>query len=241
MEQYDAIGSRFMESKTTAAFSAADTHSLLLEVGDVAGVAALDLACGYGHNTRLLADRGARPVVGVDVSPEMIGLARSARDDRIEFVLADVVAMPVIGKFGLATAVYLFHYAPTREALRGMFRSIRANLSQEGRLVAIVPNPSPYPEANWDDFDVTVRERVATGTGSDVPLLKAAFLTDPPIPYEFWEWQRDDLERAAVESGFSDVRWKPISTPPAHAQQEEEVWAKYRANPVSSLLVCHAR
>ncbi|MCX5380484.1 class I SAM-dependent methyltransferase [Streptomyces sp. NBC_00091] len=237
-QQYDRIGARFEESKSTAAFSAADTHSLLLEIGDVQGLACLDLACGYGFNTRLLAERGARPAMGVDISPEMIRLARRHERERplgTEYVVADVAAMPVLGDFDLATAVYLFNYAPARTALRAMFERIRANLTPTGRLVAIVPNQCPFPDANWDAFDVTVRERVP---GGDAPLLKAAFLTEPPTPYEFYEWQHPDLERAARAAGFTSVAWRPITTPPADEHHDEALWTAYRATPVSSVLIC---
>ncbi|MGW4890870.1 class I SAM-dependent methyltransferase [Kitasatospora sp. NPDC004240] len=237
--QYDRIGTRFEESKSTAAFSAADTHSLLLEIGDVTGTSALDLACGAGYNTRLLAERGAAPVVGVDISGEMVRLARGHEARRplgIEYAVHDVAAMPRLGAFDLATAVYLFNYAPTRASLRAMFTAIRANLAPAGRLVAVVPNRSPFPEGNWDAVGVTVHERVP---GPEVPVLRAAFLTDPPTPYEFYEWPHPDLEAAARAAGFTTVDRHPITTPPPDSHHDERTWAAYRAAPVSSLLICH--
>ncbi|MDI2125510.1 class I SAM-dependent methyltransferase [Yinghuangia seranimata] len=237
--QYDRIGSRFEESKSTAAFSAADTHSLLLTIGDVTGTAALDVACGAGYNTRLLAERGATPVVGVDISPEMIRLAQGHETERplgIEYAVHDVAAMPELGSFELATAVYLFNYAPSRAALRAMFRAIHANLTPTGRLVAIVPNQAPFPDSNWDAVGVTIRERVP---GPEAPLLRAAFLTEPPIPYEFVEWPRRDLEEAARSGGFDAVDWLPTTTPPPDETHGTDVWNAYRAAPVSSLMICH--
>jgi ubiquinone/menaquinone biosynthesis C-methylase UbiE len=44
-------------------------------MGDVKGKSILDLACGEGSNTRILAKMGAK-VVGADFSPKMIELAR---------------------------------------------------------------------------------------------------------------------------------------------------------------------
>lgn len=44
-------------------------------VGNVRGKGVLDLSCGEGYNTRILAKRGAK-VVGVDFSEKMIELAR---------------------------------------------------------------------------------------------------------------------------------------------------------------------
>jgi 2-polyprenyl-3-methyl-5-hydroxy-6-metoxy-1,4-benzoquinol methylase len=46
-------------------------------IGDVRGKHVLDLSCGEGYNTRILADAGAK-VVGVDFSERMIGLARQS-------------------------------------------------------------------------------------------------------------------------------------------------------------------
>jgi 2-polyprenyl-3-methyl-5-hydroxy-6-metoxy-1,4-benzoquinol methylase len=46
-------------------------------VGPLEGTRVLDLACGFGFYTRLLKQEGAAQVVGVDLSPEMIRLARA--------------------------------------------------------------------------------------------------------------------------------------------------------------------
>ena len=48
-------------------------------VGNLAGRRVLDAGCGEGYNTRILAKKGAK-VVGVDISPRMIELARQAED-----------------------------------------------------------------------------------------------------------------------------------------------------------------
>jgi toxoflavin synthase len=240
-EQYDVIGARFEESKSTAAFSAADTFTLRGALGDVTGLSAIDLACGYGYNTRLLAERGARPVVGVDVSVEMVRLAQKyeARSPQgIDYVVADVADLPLLRRFDLATAVYLFNYAPTRAALRSMFVGIRANLAGHGRLLAIVPNPTPFPEGNYEEFGLRILERVP---GDDVPLIRQEFTTEPPTPLEDYEWQLADYELAARQAGFGTVRWSPVRTPPPDDDRDETFWQKYREHPVSSLMTCTRR
>ncbi|WP_037836457.1 class I SAM-dependent methyltransferase [Streptomyces sp. NRRL S-244] len=305
--QYDTIGERFVESKTTAAFAAADTHTLLGALdalGGVRGLDTLDLACGYGYNTRLLARGGARRAVGVDISEEMIRLARAhgviggngvgaleravgavrpvgaaasgAHEDTgaargaasrgeaasmeaasaeaasisaasietasieaasIEYVVADAAKLPQMGPFDLATAVYLFNYAADRSALHAMFRSIRANLRDGGRLLAIVPNAGAYPNVDWSPYGVRIVDRVQEG---DAPLLKAQFLTQPPADFEFREWAHADFAEAAVEAGFSTVGWQPNRTPPADGARDEAYWTAYRAWPISSLMTCTA-
>ncbi|MEV0412823.1 class I SAM-dependent methyltransferase [Streptomyces sp. NPDC050448] len=325
--QYDSIGERIVESKTTAAFSAADTHTLLGALdalGGVRGLDTLDLACGYGYNTRLLARGGARRTVGVDSSEEMIRLARAhgvldadsasgvhgvdgvdggvrvagagrapsigaarieatpmeaapagaasagapsahaaqieaatikaaqseaARIEAaqieaapmeaapIEYVVADAVKLPQMGPFDLATAVYLFNYATDRSALHAMFRSIRANLRDGGRLLAIVPNAGAYPNVDWSPYGLRIVDRVHEG---DAPLLKAQFLTQPSVDFEFREWAHADFAEAAVEAGFSTVGWQPNRTPPADGARDEAYWTAYRAWPISSLMTCTA-
>ncbi|MFK0234727.1 class I SAM-dependent methyltransferase [Streptomyces vinaceus] len=284
--QYDTIGERFVESKTTAAFSAADTHTLLGALdalGGVRGLDTLDLACGYGYNTRLLARGGARRAVGVDISEEMIRLARAhgviggdgvgalegavgavrppgaadadaagtagtkgtargadagtATAPAVEYVVADAAKLPQMGPFDLATAVYLFNHAADRSALHAMFRSIRANLREGGRLLAIVPNAGAYPHVDWSPYGVRIVDRVVEG---DAPLLKAQFLTQPPADFEFREWAHADFAEAAVEAGFSTVGWQPNRTPPAEGARDEAYWTAYRAWPISSLMTCTA-
>ncbi|MEV6579703.1 class I SAM-dependent methyltransferase [Streptomyces sp. NPDC051582] len=288
--QYDTIGERFVEAKTTAAFAAADTHTLLGALdalGGVHGLDTIDLACGYGYNTRLLARGGARRAVGVDISEEMIRLARahgviggggvgalegavgavrqvgaadaagetSAADapgaagmasgagggagtaPAVEYVVADAAKLPRMGPFDLATAVYLFNQAGDRSALHAMFRSIRANLREGGRLLAIVPNAGAYPHVDWSPYGVRIVDRVLEG---DAPLLKAQFLTRPPADFEFREWAHADFAEAAVEAGFSTVGWQPNRTPPAEGARDEAYWTAYRAWPISSLMTCTA-
>lgn len=238
-EQYDMIGARFEESKSTAAFSAADTFTLCGALGDVTGLSALDLACGYGFNTRLLAERGARPVVGVDVSVEMVRLAQKYGSPMdIDYVIADVADLPPLGRFDLATAIYLFNYAATRATLHSMFAGIHANLADDGRLLAIVPNPTPFPEGNYEEFGLRILERVP---GGEVPLIRQEFTTDPPTPLEDYEWQLADYELAARQAGFGTVQWSPINTPPPDDDRDETFWRKYRAHPVSSLMTCTRR
>ncbi|MFI1941838.1 class I SAM-dependent methyltransferase [Streptomyces purpureus] len=240
MEQYDMIGARFEESKSTAAFSAADTFTLAAALGDVSDLAVLDLACGYGYNTRLLAERGARKVLGVDISEEMVRLARAHEARRplgVEYLVSDVARLPRLEPFGLATAVYLFNYAPSRAALRDMFRAIHANLAAGGRLLAIVPNPAPVPEDDWEVYGVRRLERIPSG---EAPLLRMEFLTEPPTPFQHYEWQLADFERAARDAGFAVVGWQPVSPPPPDEERDESFWQVYRERPISSLMTCTA-
>ena len=74
---------------------ASSTRAFLAEAGDEQRAFAIDLGCGPGFTTHLIAgalrcDR----VLGLDASPHFIELARTTTNDRVSFALHDVCAMP---------------------------------------------------------------------------------------------------------------------------------------------------
>ena len=56
-EQYDSVGSKYEEFKTTATLPIPERHTFLKLVGDARGQRVLDLACGSGHYSRLLKEQ----------------------------------------------------------------------------------------------------------------------------------------------------------------------------------------
>ncbi|MFJ8207994.1 class I SAM-dependent methyltransferase [Streptomyces sp. NPDC096033] len=230
-----------------AAFTAADAYTLrtaLDALGGVRDLDTLDVACGHGGTAALLARGGARRTVGVDNCPDRVRRARERQSGgqgghtaAVEYVVADPADMPQLGPFDLVTAVYPFSHAPDRAALHAMFRGIRANLRPGGRLLSLVRNPGAYPHVDWSPYGMRILDRLPDG---DAPLLKARFLTDPPLDFEYREWAHADFAEAAVDAGFSTVAWQPSRTPPADAARDEAYWTAYRAAPVSSLMTCTA-
>ena len=74
---------------------------------DVAGLGGLDIGCGEGHNTRLLAKAGAR-MTAIDIAEVFIGHARAEEAKAplgIDYRLADGTALPfATNSFDFATA-----------------------------------------------------------------------------------------------------------------------------------------
>jgi ubiquinone/menaquinone biosynthesis C-methylase UbiE len=77
----------------------------------------LELACGSGHWTRLLATR-ARSVTAIDAAPEMLAMARQrAKDLPVEFIEADVFAWQPPRRFDVVFfAFWMTHVPPVRFA-----------------------------------------------------------------------------------------------------------------------------
>jgi ubiquinone/menaquinone biosynthesis C-methylase UbiE len=93
---------------------------------DVAGLSGLDIGCGEGHNTRLLARRGAR-VTGLDISEIFVAQAREAEAEEalgIEYRVGSAVVLPFDDRaFDFATGFMSFMDVPeTDRVLAEAFR-----------------------------------------------------------------------------------------------------------------------
>lgn len=91
----------------------------------VDGLSCLDLGCGEGHNTRLLANAGAQ-VVGVDVADSFIEAAGAAGQG-VRYVVGDGTALPFrASSFDVVTAfMSLMDIAEPETALREAARVLR--------------------------------------------------------------------------------------------------------------------
>jgi SAM-dependent methyltransferase len=110
------------------------------------GGRALDVACGLGAGTALLAERGA--ATGVDSSAEAIEACRARWGDRVEFRCADAMELDLAeGSFDVITSVHTMeHIADDRGFLERLARWTRAG----GHLVLEVPLLARYPFRDVD-------------------------------------------------------------------------------------------
>ena len=103
-----------------------NTPAFLAMLPPVAGLRGIDIGCGEGHNTRLLAQRGAT-MTAIDIAPAFIRLAQ-AEETRapigITYREASAVALPFGDRaFAFATAFMSLHDIPeTEPALAEAFR-----------------------------------------------------------------------------------------------------------------------
>ena len=110
------------------------------------GARVLDVGCGVGRWSRLLAGRGAT-VTGVDVSPTMIAEARrrtsdSGLADRCRFIVQDSSRLELGESFDLVLCVTVLQHMLDVSALRSALEGIAAHLAPEGRLVLLEAAPS---------------------------------------------------------------------------------------------------
>jgi SAM-dependent methyltransferase len=230
--QYDHIGSKYDEYARTATLKRAESYTFFRMVGALAGKSVMDLACGFGFYTRLLKQRGAAQVIGVDLSPEMIRLAHQqekAEPLGIMYQVGDAVALPQLGPFDLVTAVYLLDYAESKDQMLGMFQSAYANLVAGERFIAYTVNPEfTLSKPNCTKYGITVLREEPE---EDRYVCDAEFLTDPPVPVRWYRWSQATYEWAIQEAGFRDFAWHPTEVAPEDvAHYGEAYWRDLRDN-----------
>ncbi len=112
-------------------------HSILDEFG-VQPKTVLDLCCGTGSGSLLLAKRGYK-VTGVDISPEMIDVAMHKAEESgapINFYAQDASRLHVSGKFDLVVSLFdSLNYILDPSALSQAFQRVSKYLNPSGLFI----------------------------------------------------------------------------------------------------------
>ena len=108
-------------------------HNFLLKQLPIQGKTALDIGCGTGEFSRLLAKRFDK-VFAIDLSPNMIAVAqqRSRQFSNIDFQVADVMDWELPGeKFDVIVSIATLHHLP----IENLLPYLKAALKSGGKLV----------------------------------------------------------------------------------------------------------
>jgi len=198
--QYNQIAKQYESNTHSSYFEKLLVPNFINMIGgDVTGKKILDLACGEGLFTRLLKQRGAAKVVGVDISHKLIetGREKEAKNPlQIEYITLDVLNMPLLDQFDIATASFLLNYASSKQDLLRMVQNIRANLILGGKFIGFtnaVTSTEPCKTWSYGDYRVKYvcpekpvdgdKVEMEVGIGSD-SLLVTQYYISP----ETYEW-----------------------------------------------------
>jgi 2-polyprenyl-3-methyl-5-hydroxy-6-metoxy-1,4-benzoquinol methylase len=238
---YDGVAAEYQRAKQEPWRRWVEGFTLFEMLGDVAGKAVLDLACGEGFYSRQLRQRGAA-VLGVDLSPQMIRLARAEEAQRplgIEYQVGDAAALNLAERFDLVLAAYLLNNAQSEQELTAMGRSIARSLRPGGRLVAVTNNPAQPLEAFGATLKYGFVKRVAGPLREGTPITYTLFLGASSFEFDHYYLSVETHERALHAAGLDEVRWHgPRVSPEGNRERGESYWAELVTQPAITFLTC---
>jgi SAM-dependent methyltransferase len=150
----------------------------------------LDVGCGVGRWSRMLAARGAT-VTGMDLSPTMIAEARrraqsSGIADRCNFIVQDLAQLDAGDQFDLMLGVTVLQHILDPEALRTAVMRMKDHLAPGGRMVLLEAAPANVSR-HCDTTVFRARQRsVYLDLFKDAGLQLQALTGVDPAPFKTW-------------------------------------------------------
>lgn len=232
-EDYEQIADKYESSYQVMPYRIhVEEYSVRQFVGNVQGLQVLDVASGTGHYSRLMRSLGAESVVGVDISPDMVHMARQTEAEEpmgnIEYHVQDAAALETLGQFDLAVAIYLFHYATSLEHLQSICHGVARNLRPGARFLTYAISPDFSLEKEYYRpylMDMFPTPNMRDGDAYSFIMVVEGGWT-PPLTVHYWTWET--MEGALRQAGFETVRrLNPILSPAGLEQFEPGFWQNY--------------
>jgi ubiquinone/menaquinone biosynthesis C-methylase UbiE len=239
---YDPIAEQYKRSKQQPWRTFIECFTLMELIGAPRGMTVLDVACGEGFYSRLLRQRGAARVTGVDLSQAMIDLARKQELEQklgIDYVVGDARELLSLGQFDLAVAAYLLNYASSRQELQAMCDGIARSVRTGGRFVTVNCNPALFfptaPSYRKYGFETSVGTEWQEGA----PIKWTFYLSDGAFEIENYYLNVEIHEAAFRQAGFREVRWHaPRLSPEGLLTNDREFWSAFLQHPPVAFIEC---
>jgi toxoflavin synthase len=236
LTQFDQLAGMYDRSFQDLPFRThVEQHSVLDALGDLTGLRVLDMGCGSGAYTRVIAQRGARSVTGADISEGMIKYARQAEQHQplsIRYFHHDVrqPILPLAAACDAVLAVYVLPYATTAAELQSMCATARAALAGPGsRFIAATLNPQVATSPHYYQpytFDLTLPSDRPLRDGDPVRLH--SHFNGDSFDVTSYYWSRQTHEDALRAAGFTSVSW---TSPRCSPQADPAPYTSYLAIP----------
>jgi ubiquinone/menaquinone biosynthesis C-methylase UbiE len=239
---YNPIAEQYKRSKQRPWRIHIEAFSLMALIGDPRGRSVLDVACGEGFYTRMVRQKGAAKVTGVDLSEGMIELARKQEAVHklgIDYILGDARHLALSQKYDLVVAAYLLNYSPNRTELQAMCAGIARCLNPGGRFVTVNSSPAlEFPSApSYRKYGFETR--VVGKWQEGAPIKWTFYLEDGSFEIENYYLDVAVHEEALSSAGFREVRWHPpLLSHEGEAAYGKDFWTNFLEYPPITLLEC---
>ena len=240
-EEYDRIAPDYQESKLLPFRRHVEEHTTFKLLPDLTGKSVVDLACGEGIYTRKLMQRGATRVIGVDISAEMIALARrheAVEPIGVEYVQTDVATVDLDARFDVVFCSYLFNYARSRAELRALVESVARLIRPGGLLVGCNDYPDNPPD-HYDRYRPYGFVKIGAAEPAEGSTITYRFFNPDGAVFEIDNYYLPTTAylEAFTAAGFASFNWvMPEVSPEGRAAFTPGFWDAYlEVPPIVSL------
>lgn len=212
--QYDAFATSYDLVWTTPAVKPLLPllKSTISSLGSLTGSSVLDLACGTGIGLRLAGSFGATKLVGVDISPQMLEIARTTTPGA-SFHTADCskpldsVGLKPEG-YDVVLGFWLLNQCPSSVEMRGMWDNVAAYLKPGGRFVGIIENHDIVHPIGMQSFKYGAQETKVTELENGQGWTDhVEFRTEPKVELDGFRLRKEILESEAKNAGLGEITY----------------------------------
>jgi len=227
-QPYDLIAEAYLKTDSSPIKEFVAKPTFLSLLGDTSGKKVIDIGCGSGYSSRIVRGTGPNKVVGIDISAQQICMAQKMELKKfsgISYYLCDVRndSFLPFRDFDIATALYLLHYASTREDLYITCKNIFHALRPGGKFILINSNPD-YPTLDNPKYGITAKITPPLVEGA-IRIVTYLDGGKPFCDFTTYFWKKDTYEEALLAAGFKEIRWhKPIISVEGIQKFGEKFW-----------------
>jgi ubiquinone/menaquinone biosynthesis C-methylase UbiE len=182
----------------------------------------LDYGCGSGTFCRLL-HRYNFKVTGVDISGNMIKVAKESQPDDIDYFHITSGNLDFLSEssFDYASSNFVLCTIPSRRKIKKIISAVFRILKKDG--VFIIMNAN-WEKSNGKEF-ISFKLKYCNKLSSGNPV-KAIIKTCPPIVLNDYYWSKTDYVQLLEESGF-----KIYAIEEPLAMDDSNSWISEKTNP----------
>ncbi len=187
-------------------------------LGDLTGLNVLDFGCGPGFISRWLQGRGARRIVGYDVSEGMLSYAKRLEQKHPQGIsYVATLDNNLKEQFDVVLAIYVMPYAPNKEKLLEMSETMAWLLKPGGRLITLPIHPKFNPDPEYYrpyGFRLIEKEKRTDGSLVNLHICQSPY----DVNIEAHYWSEETLTSTLRKAGFHSIFWQQLQPP----QPEQE-------------------
>lgn len=129
---------------------AGEWHQFKDFLNDLKDKSVLDLGCGFGWHSKYASDEGAKSVLGIDSSVNMLEVAKDINSaSNIEYLNMGIEEINFTNEFDLVLSSLALHYIENYE---GVVRRVYKSLKEDGEFIINVEHPVFTAEGSQDWF-----------------------------------------------------------------------------------------